>query len=203
MCPPKWRIRWTCASFGPSKSTTKWQIDRFSRFCTAHGRVSSGSLAPPGEYDWNCAQWRHHANMIELVLPSAHPGLPPKRQINQFSRFCTAHGRYYTTGTPFLKNCPFPWEDLDRHLTHDSLGPSKSINQTASPSPFLPFQPFLHRWPQSVPLVYNGMPFPPKISDFHGGSGPQSNTWFPGPTWVLNPNSISNLNWFSRFCSAH
>ena len=23
------------------------------------------------------------------------------------------------------------------------------------------------------------------------GSGPPSNTWFPGPSWVLNPNSIS------------
>jgi len=25
----------------------------------------------------------------------------------------------------------------------------------------------------------------------HGGSGPPSNTWFPGPTRVLNPNGIS------------
>ena len=24
-----------------------------------------------------------------------------------------------------------------------------------------------------------------------GGSGPPSNTWFPGPTQVLNPNGIS------------
>jgi len=30
-----------------------------------------------------------------------------------------------------------------------------------------------------------------KIAPFHGGSGPPSNTWFPGPTQVLNPNSIS------------
>ena len=27
------------------------QIDRFSHFCTAHGRVYSGTLASPGEYD--------------------------------------------------------------------------------------------------------------------------------------------------------
>jgi len=26
---------------------------------------------------------------------------------------------------------------------------------------------------------------------FYAGSGPQSNTWFPGPTRVLNPNNIS------------
>jgi len=124
------------------------------------------------------AKWRQWR--IRLICASFGPPTT-KWQIDRFSRFCTAHGRYFTMGTPFLKNCPFPWEDLDRHLTHDSLGPSKSITQMASPLPFLPFQPFLHRWPQSVPLVYNGMPFPPKISPFHGGSGPQSNTWFPGP----------------------
>jgi len=34
-------------------------------------------------------------------------------------------------------------------------------------------------------------PFPFKIAPSHGGSGPPSNTWFPGPTQVLNPNGIS------------
>jgi len=29
-----------------------------------------------------------------------------------------------------------------------------------------------------------------------------SNTWFPGPTRVLNPNAAS-LDRFSRFCTAH
>jgi len=47
--------------------------------------------------------WRHLANMIELMLPSAHPSAQPKRQIDWFSRFCTAHGRklYFTIGNPF------------------------------------------------------------------------------------------------------
>jgi len=36
-----------------------------------------------------------------------------------------------------------------------------------------------------------GRPFPPKIAPSHGGSGPPSNTWFLGPTRVLNPNGIS------------
>jgi len=39
------------------------------------------------------AHWRHLANMIELVLPSAHPSPKLKRWIDRFSRFCTAHGR--------------------------------------------------------------------------------------------------------------
>jgi len=32
--------------------------------------------------------------------------------------------------------------------------------------------------------------FPQKIAPSHGACGPLSNTWFPGPTWVLNPNGI-------------
>ena len=37
-----------------------------------------------------------------------------------------------------------------------------------------------------------GRPFPPlKIAPSHGGSGPPSDTWFPGPSRVLNPNGIS------------
>ena len=34
-------------------------------------------------------------------------------------------------------------------------------------------------------------PFPLKISPFHGGSRPPSNTWFLGLSRVLNSNSIS------------
>ena len=57
------------------------------------------------------AHWRHLANTMELVLPSAHPGPQPKRQIDRFSRFYTAHGTnslYFTMGAPFSKSCPFP-----------------------------------------------------------------------------------------------
>ena len=67
------------------------------------------------------AHWRHLANTVELVLFSAHRSPQPKRQINQFSSFCTAHRRYFTMGAPFLQNWPFPCGDLDRHLLHDSL----------------------------------------------------------------------------------
>jgi len=58
------------------------------------------------------ARWRHMANTIDLVLPWAHPSPQPKRSIDRFSHFCTAHGRkslYFTMGAPFLKNCPFQW----------------------------------------------------------------------------------------------
>jgi len=50
----------------------------------------------------------------------------------------------------------------------------------------------LHRLQQSVPILYSGTPPAPlKIAPSHWGSGPPSNTWFPGPTRVLNPNGIS------------
>jgi len=72
------------------------------------------------------AHWRHLANVIELVLPSAQPSPQPKQQIDRFSHFfCTAHGRkspYFTMGDPFPLNCAFSWGRSGRQLTHDSLG---------------------------------------------------------------------------------
>jgi len=58
------------------------------------------------------AYWRHLANTIELVDPSARSSPQPKQQINRFSRFCTVHGRkslYFTMGAPIHQNCPFLW----------------------------------------------------------------------------------------------
>ena len=81
-----------------------------------------------------CAHWRHLANTIELVLPSAHPSPQPKWQINQFSHFCTAHGRkslYFTMGNPFPQNCPFPWGS-GPHVIYDFLGQSEPTIKMAS-----------------------------------------------------------------------
>jgi len=36
-----------------------------------------------------------------------------------------------------------------------------------------------------------GRPFLLKIALSHGGPGPQSSTWFPSPSRVLNPDGIS------------
>jgi len=139
MCPPMWshwrHLANTIELVLPSVHAglqPNQQIDRFSYFCTAHGTVYSG------------IHWHHLANMIELVLPSAHRSPQPEWQIDQFSCFCTAHSRkslYFTMGNPFPQNFPFPWGNLDPHLTHGSLGPSEPTTQTASQS----FHPFLHR----------------------------------------------------------
>jgi len=57
------------------------------------------------------AHWLHLVNTIELVLPSAHLSSQSKRQIDQFSRSCTAHSRKsYTLQWALLspQNCLFP-----------------------------------------------------------------------------------------------
>jgi len=75
-------------------------------------------------------------------------------------------------------------------LIHASLGPPESKSQTASGS----VQPFLRSSLQSVPILHDELPlvpYPLKIAPSHGGSGHPSNTWFLGPTWVLNPNGNS------------
>jgi len=102
------------------------------------------------------AHWRHLASTIELVLPSAHRSPQPKLQIDRFSRFCTAHGRkclYFTMRDPFPQNCPFSWGGVwDPYPFHDSLRQTEPTIQTASRS----VQLLSHRWPQSVPILYNG-----------------------------------------------
>jgi len=80
------------------------------------------------------------------------------------------------------------WRQRATQLTHASLGPPESKSQTTSRS----VQPFLHSSLQSVPMLYNGPPLPPPQNcPFPRGYAPLSNTWFPGPTWVINPNGIS------------
>jgi len=108
------------------------------------------------------AHLRHLGHMIELVLSSAHPSPQPKRQIDWFRRFCTAHSR-------------------------KSLGYFEVTIQMA----WRLVEQFSHRWLQSVPIFYYGAPFPPKLPLSMVGSGPPSNTWFFGPIWAHSPNGIS------------
>ena len=133
------------------------------------------------------AHWRQLANMVELVLPSAHPSPQPKRQIDRFSRLCTSHGRKslrFTTGRPFPPKLPFSQEIWT--LIHDSLGHSEITMQTA----WQLVQPFSHRWLQSVPILYYGRPYPP-ILPLPWGIWTLLVTRFLGPIQAHNPNDIS------------
>jgi len=56
----------------------------------------------------------------------ANPSLRPKRHVDRFSRFCTAHRRvshYFTMRRcVFPQNFPFPLGDRVLHLTHGTYG---------------------------------------------------------------------------------
>ena len=121
------------------------------------------------------AHWRHLVNTVELVLLSAYPNPQPKRQIDWFIHFCTAHS---IVSSGMSEHVLFPSHGgYGLHLIHTSLGPSKSITQTASPS----VQPFLHGSRQTLPILYNGLPFTSKIAVPIGDLDP-SNTRFLGPS---------------------
>ena len=119
------------------------------------------------------AHWRHLANTIELVYPSAHSSPQSKRQMDRFSRFCIAYGRkclYFTMGAPIYQNCPFPW---------GSGPPMLHVMLLAHASP----QPKRHL----VIMVCLFHP-PLKITPSHVGIWTSCNTWFIGPTRVWNAN---------------
>jgi len=88
----------------------------------------------------------------------------------------------FTTGRPFPLKLPIPMEESGSHLTHDSL----------------------HRWPQSVPILYNGTPLPPSklplpMGDLdphliYGSRGPpESSTQM--ASWSVQPFLQGSLVW--------
>ena len=98
------------------------------------------------------------------MVPWAHPSPQAKRQVDRFSRFCKAHGRkslYFTMGVPFPKNCLFPW-GIWTPSNLWFLGPIRSQN----PNNITIGSAVFDRWPQSVPILYNGPPLPPQNFPF-------------------------------------
>ena len=117
------------------------------------------------------AHWRHLANAIELVLPSARLSPQPKRQIDQFSHVCTADGKVLSgmPGHVFFGGIIAPSHGgSGPYVVHASLGPPKSITQMASRL----VQPFLHSSLQYHYAVQFAAPFPLLITPSHGRSGP-------------------------------
>jgi len=137
-----------------------------------------GTLVSPGEYDWTSASLGPPESTTQRANWLVQPFLHSSRQ-----KVPILYNEW-----PFSPKLPLLVGWSTPHLIHDSLSPSQPTNQTVSPS----VQLFLHRWPQSVRILYNGTPFPLKIAHLHGGIWTTpSNTWFPGTTQVLNPNGIS------------
>jgi len=139
------------------------------------------------------AHWCHVANTTELMLPSAHLSPQLKRQIDRFSRFCTAHCRkslYFTMGAPIPQNCLFP---------RGSVSPSKTRahNPNGTSIGSAVFAQMTTEFPCSLQWF---APFPSKLPHSYGGSGPSLTHGSLGP-----PESSTKryLDRFSRFCKAH
>jgi len=106
---------------------------------------------------------------------------------------------YFTTRSPLpASNCAFPSADLNPHLIHGSLGPSKSSTQTASQL----VQPFLHSSPQCVPILYNGLPLlrsklPLRMGESGGPHLTQPSS--PQPIYTRNSSLVIKLIPFKAF----
>jgi len=164
MCPHRrahWRnltnmIKPVRPSAHPSPQP-KWQIDRFSHFCTAHGRVSSGMSGHVLSLN-NCPfAWGIWASCNTCFLGPTRVHNPNGTSIGSavFAQFTSECRRT-------CRGMPLPLKIVPSHgdLYH---GPPDSASQTTSRSA----QPFLHSSRQNVPILFNGRPFPPKITHFN------------------------------------
>jgi len=130
-----------------------------------------GTLAPPGEYDWTSASFTTPESTTQTANRSVQSFLHSSR--HNVPILC--NGRSF----PFKINYPFPWGS-EPHIMHDSLDPSDPKIQTVSRS----VQPFLHRWPHSVPIPYNRPPLFPQKCPFPWVMWAPSNAWF---LWLPSP----------------
>ena len=78
-----------------TESCRKRHLDRFSRFCTAHGRRSlySGPPLSPQNFLFALGIWTSAHIIHGSLVPWAHPSPQPQRHLDQFSRFCGAQNR--------------------------------------------------------------------------------------------------------------
>ena len=111
------------------------------------------------------------------------------RHLNRFSRFCTAQdGRflYFTMGRPFPPNCLFPLGDLDP-IYYVVIAPTRVIKPKRHIDRLSHFCTAHLR----VSLGMPGRPLPAQSCPFAWRIWTPSNTCFPGPIRVHNPNGIS------------
>ena len=104
-----------------------------------------------------------------IMVPWAHLSSHFKQYLDRFSHFCTAHITVSSGMSAHALPLKIALASSHRQIWTPCntwfLGPYDSASQMASPSG----QPFLHSSPQSVPILYNGLPFPLKITPSHQG----------------------------------
>jgi len=129
------------------------------------------------------AHWRHLANTIELVLPSAHTSPQPKRQMDRFSHLAQlmAQSAYTLQWAPLSTRIAPSHRDLD-------LPCNMMLCAHASPQPkrHLDWFSRVCTDDRSVPIWFAC--FALKIVPSHVGIWTSCNTWFIGPIGVRNAN---------------
>jgi len=133
------------------------------------------------------AHWRHLANMIKLVLPSAYPSPQSKRQIERFSHFFAQVTEDSLSSGRLAPPVEYDW-------TCASFGPLESRTKTANRS----VQPFLHSSRQKVPILDNRRPYPSELP-LPMGVWTSMKHMIP---WVhASPKAKRHLDRFSEFCT--
>jgi len=146
-----------------------------------------------------CPPWGHIGatwRTIELVHPSANSKSNPqhKRQIDRFSRFLHSsqqkvHILY--SGRPYPPELPFPLGYLDPRLASQSntwcLGPMQAHNPNGTSIGSAVYA----QVTAECPYTLQWFACFPQNWPFAMGIWTPCNTWFLGPTRVLNPNGNS------------
>jgi len=141
-----------------------------------------------------------HVSTSELVVPSAHPSLQPKRQIvDRFSRFLHSSRQkdpILYNGRPFPQTLPIPrgiWTPPNMiPRAYPSQQPKRYLAR------FSRFCTDDHR--VSLYTLQWDASFPLKIVPSHGGSGPHLIHSFLCPP---ESSTQTHLDRFIRFCRAH
>ena len=135
----------------------------------------------------NWLPWQRPLDITSTMFLS--DSLTPKTNPQNQTACCQlSHNENYSPSK--AKNW-LPWQrpsaPVDPNLTR-FFGPIRAHNPNSISIGSAVFAQMTVEYPYTL---QSNTPFPQKIAPFHGGSGSLSNTWFPGPTKVLNPNSIS------------
>ena len=133
------------------------------------------------------AHWRHLMNTIELVHPSAHESTTQtaNRSVQPFLHSSWQEVPILYNGRPYPPELPFPMRGSGPHLTHDSLRAQNPKGTSICSAVFAQLIAeclYTLQWFTRFCL---------KIAHSHGGIWTPCNTWFLGPTRILNPNGNS------------
>ena len=131
---PPGEYDWTRASFGPPESTTQTANRSVQPFLHSLRQkvpiLYSGRPFPP---KLPLLTGGSEPRLTHDSLGHSEPTIQTaSRSVNPFSHKWLHGVTVLYNGRPFPQDRPFPWGDLEPHLTHYFLGQSESTTQTAS-----------------------------------------------------------------------